>query len=132
MELSTSKTVMTYTSEKTVYMVSVNTDLTEGRGWTYAKHYTAIEATAVRLARGINVQGTNGNVQPVKLYYINGCWYAPMPLIIEPTPGDLNAEHHLQAIRENKRRRQAAIDAAKAAGLSEEHIAALHIQIEAP
>ena len=116
---------MTQDTEKTVYMVTINTDLTEGRGGVYAKYHCTTEATARRLAKGADVQGTDGRVTPVKLLHINGYWYAPMPLITEPSKEDLIEDERLVAMRARQQLHDAAIAAARAAGLSEEHIAAL-------
>ena len=54
---------MTGLDKLTGWGVYVNSDLTEGRGFERIKHLCEEEATARRLARGANVQGSDGVVR---------------------------------------------------------------------
>lgn len=111
--------------EKTVYVVFSNTDLTEGRGREFGLRYCEKEATAQRLAKGAYVQGTNSRVQSVPMYLIKGAWYAPHVLVEGPTHADLALERELELARQKQAAKDAALQAARAAGLTEEQIAAL-------
>jgi len=79
-----------------------------------------LEATAIRLARGQYVQGSDGPVRPAELVQIDGTWYAPLSAvqIIKPTPQDQRAQAAHDA-------RKAALDKAKQAGLTADDLAAL-------
>ncbi len=60
-----------------VWVVWVNTDLTEGRGFQVPKAICCAEATARRLARGANVQGSDGVVSREPAFTVNGRPYGP-------------------------------------------------------
>jgi len=104
--------------EKTrkAWVVEVNTDLNEGRGSNYVKHICDMEATAIRLAKGANVQGSNGHVREVELVWKSG-WWGPVH-IVEPRHEDKLAQPRLDA-------RRAAYEKAKSLGLTEEEIRSL-------
>ena len=53
-----------------VYVVRVNSDLTEGKGRQVIKAVCAIRSTAVRLARGADVQGSNGQVTEESAFWL--------------------------------------------------------------
>lgn len=63
---------------KSAYVVLVNYDLTEGRGREYVKYVCDLEATAIRLATGAGVQGSDARVMPVTLQEKNNVWYGPV------------------------------------------------------
>lgn len=87
------------TKEKTLYASMVNTDLTEGRGHNYIMAISESKATAERLGKGRNVQGSNARVEKITAYYIPksnkvsyGTWYVPQGFIHSPTKEDLEEE----------------------------------------
>jgi hypothetical protein len=53
---------------KTLYRVTTNSDLTEGRGHTVLIGYTECQATAYRIAKGQGVQGSDAHVDLVQSY----------------------------------------------------------------
>lgn len=110
------------TVKRTVYVAYTNTDCTEGRGSDIPIAVCAIEATATRLARNRYVQGSNGPVRKMELVNIDGQWYAPGQCytIIEPTQEDIAAQKFIDTKR-------AAIEKAKAAGLTDDDMRALGI-----
>lgn len=112
--------------KKAVWVAYTNTDCTEGRGQDVPIAVCALEATAMRLARGRYVQGTDGPVRPLELVSVDGKWYAPTATIdvIEPTPADMAS----QAVLDTKRQ---AVAKAKAAGLTDEDLRALGVSPDA-
>ncbi len=104
------------------WVVWINTDLTEGRGAELPRHVCRLEATARRLASRAGVQGSDARVtrEKVGLLPMNGygnTYYGPVALT-EPTPEDTAEETRIE-------RRQAALEKARAAGLTNEDLAAL-------
>lgn len=97
-----------------VYVVRVNSDLTEGRGRQVIKAVCAIRSTAVRLARGADVQGSNGQVTEESAFLVGNTWFVP-GAITQPTPQDLKADDVERQIDVIKRK-------ALKAGLSEADI----------
>lgn len=108
---------MTTLKERTVYTVWTNTDLTEGRGREYQLAVCETESTARRLGKGRYVQGTDCRVTETTLYMIDDMWYGPVS-VTPPSSADLMEEARLQAAK-------AAINKARALGLTDEDIAAL-------
>ncbi len=100
-----------------VYVVISNTDLTEGRGHPLPIHVCKIEATARRLAEKKGVMGSPANIQSFESHFESGWWYGPV-YIVSPSKDD----ERIQALTDT---RNAAIEKAKAAGLSDEIIAAI-------
>lgn len=84
---------------KEAFAVLVNTDLTEGRGRQYIKHICETEATARRLAKKADVQGTNGTVLTITLEKRNAAWFGPV-YVEPPTDADKMAQLRLDAIRD--------------------------------
>lgn len=103
--------------QKVAYVAYTNSDLTEGKGHDVPIAVCEIEATARRLARKQYVQGTDGPVRRCTLYSHNGYWYAPTA-VVKPTEEDKRAQASIDV-------KAAAEAKAKAAGLSDEEIAAL-------
>ena len=97
-----------------VYVVRVNSDLTEGKGRQVIKAVCAIRSTAVRLARGADVQGSNGQVTEESAFLVGNTWFVP-GYITQPTPQDAKAEDVERQIDVIKRK-------ALEAGLSEADI----------
>lgn len=109
--------------KRTVWVAYTNTDCTEGRGRDVAIAVCATEATALRLARGKYVQGSDGPVRTMDLVKIDGEWYAPSSAInvIAPTREDTAAQAAIDAKRE-------AMAKAKAAGLTDADLLALGLK----
>lgn len=103
-----------------LWVVYVNTDLTEGRGSDAATWTCLSEATALRLAKGAGVQGSDATVGAVEVARINGLPYVPWNgvRIERPTPVDEFTQKRLDA-------RRAAVAKAKQAGLTDADIRAL-------
>ena len=108
-----------------VYAVWTNTDLTEGRGQEYVRWFCKLQSTALRLARGNYVQGTDCRVTEETILFRGGQWYAPSPMIVDPTPADLLEERELEAERSRILARNRALERARELGLSEDDIKAL-------
>lgn len=103
-----------------LWAVYTNTDLTEGRGRQYVKHFCRSEATARRLSRREYVQGGDCPVEPVNVLLLDGKHVLPMSLInvVEPTKEDEAEERKLEAYRN-------AFERAKTLGLTADELAAL-------
>jgi len=99
------------------WAVTTNSDLTEGRGHEIVRFVCQIEATALRLASGINVQGSNGVVSRVELLIVDNKLYGPVSLVI-PTKDDLKAQQARDAARNAEAK-------ALAAGLTAQDIEAI-------
>jgi hypothetical protein len=101
----------------TGWVVSVNSDLTEGRGRLVITAVCETQATADRIAKGVSTQGCNGIVRPVPLLSWMGDLYGPITLVF-PTAADTKEQIILDKMCE-------AFKKAIAAGLSEEDVADL-------
>lgn len=106
------------------WIVWTNEDLTEGRGGRYVKALCRLEATARRLAKGGYVQGVDCPITPVQGRLIDGEWYFPGALMA-PSRADEADELILQQGRQKAAEKAAAIERAKALGLSADDIRAL-------
>lgn len=108
---------MTEQKKEILWAVKTNTDLTEGRGRQYVAHFCKIQATANRLAKRGYVQGTDCPVDAVEVLVLDGKHVLPVSLInvVHPTREDEAEEARILA-------RGAALDKAKAAGLSDDDI----------
>ena len=100
--------------QKRKFILSSNTDLTEGRGFQYPIAYCEILATAKRLAKGKGVMGSDANVVEYTCIKVNGEWVAPFNLIT-PSQEDRDKQKKIDA-------RNEVIKKAKEAGLSDEDI----------
>lgn len=105
------------TRKEILWAVRTNTDLTEGRGRQYVKHFCKLKATANRLAKKGYVQGGDCPVDPVEVLVLDGKRVLPMSLIdvVAPTKEDEAEEQRILA-------RRAAMEKAKAAGLSDDEL----------
>ena len=103
-----------------LWTVSTNTDLTEGRGRQYVKHFCEAEATARRLAKSGYVQGTDCPVSQVEVLWLDGKPVLPTSIIrVEaPTAEDIAVQKRIDERQEVEAR-------AKAAGLTDADIALL-------
>jgi len=116
---------MSKVKTRKVFAVWTNTDLTEGRGTEYIECYTELRSTAIRLARGNYVMGTDSRVTEVTMFFKDGRWYAPGVLIIEPSQEDLREERKIEAEIAAAEAKARALVRAKELGLSDDEIAAL-------
>ena len=104
-------------SKKTVYVAWTNTDLTEGRGNSIPLAVAFLPETAARLGKGGSVMGSDCDVRPSLAVQVGGQWLVP-GVIEYPSKED-------DILRRKREAREAAIEKAKAAGLSAEDIAVL-------
>lgn len=106
--------------ERIIWTVTTNTDLTEGRGTEYVKHFCRLESTAIRLARRGYVQDMDCPVSKVTIAEEDGKVTVPSWFIrvLEPTQDDERQEQHRLKVRE-------VLDKAKASGLTDDEIALL-------
>lgn len=102
---------------KRVWVAWTNTDCTEGRGRQVPLHVAESYEAAVRLGRKGSVQGCDCTVTESVAVKVANQWLVPGQIQYE-TKGD-------KALRLLREKRDAAIDRAKAAGLSDDDIAAL-------
>ena len=109
---------------RVVWVAWSNTDLTEGRGTEYPLCVCLCESTAHRLGKGRYVQGTDCEVRVDTLFRVGTRWYGPVS-VVYPSPEDTAADEQAQAESKKKLARLAALEKAKAAGLSPEDIEAL-------
>jgi len=109
---------MTLTNEtKEVFVAYTNSDRTEGKGHDIPIAVCVVEATAIRLAKGQYVQGTDGPVRRVELLKADNRMYIPLSAvnIVGPEIPDMAAQRRLDLTR-------ITVDKAKAAGLTVEEI----------
>jgi len=104
--------------ERKVWVVTTNTDCTEGRGTEYVKAVCELEATARRLAKGGYIQGTDCPITTKTMLFHEGEWYAPA-VLTRPTADDEKEEIKLKARRELQKERQAIIQKARDLGLTD-------------
>lgn len=107
---------------KKIWVVSANTDTTEGRGWMKPVYWCEIEATAIRLARGISTQGSDGDVMAWVAHrrddgHLGPYWTAPV-LFTGPSPEDTKEQICIERVR-------AARERAVSLGLTDDEIHAL-------
>jgi hypothetical protein len=107
-----------------VYAVWSNTDLTEGRGYEYAKYICWNEATAIRLSKGAYTMGSDARVREIELIFHNNYWCGPV-LIHSPNAADNEIEKTLELKRKAAQAKADAILKAQNLGLSAEDVAAL-------
>ena len=102
---------------KPIWVAYTNSDCTEGRGYDVPLAVCEIEATARRLGKGKWVQGLDAPIRHLEMRKIDGEWYVPSCAvrIHAPTKDDAKAE-------DAAKRRKAAIDRAKACGLTDDEI----------
>lgn len=80
--------------EKTVYIVTSNSDLTEGKGVQQFKYYCWARSTAERIAKGAGVMGSDADVIALPAYLHDFYWYLPAldKQIFQPTQEDTDKE----------------------------------------
>lgn len=109
----------------TVWLVYTNDDLTEGRGLQYVQYVCEKEATALRLAKGGYVQGTDCPIRQGTAFFHEGNWYYPGTRVMPPSRDDMEAEKRLLAQRSAASRKKAALEKAALLGMTDDEIAAL-------
>ena len=102
---------------KTVWVAWTNTDLTEGRGFIIPLHVAESRETAIRLGRKGSIQGADCDVTEAPAVKVKNQWLVPWRIATEN-----DDDKKARAKREAK---EAALARAKAAGLSDDDIAAL-------
>lgn len=95
-------TTLEVTHTQKAWAVYTNTDLTEGRGRQVLVHLCDIEATARRLSKGIGVQGGDGDVAPVTMYYTDKGILGPV-MLTYPTESDIHSQKAIDAVAEKMR-----------------------------
>lgn len=105
-----------------VFAVWTNTDLTEGRGAEYVKHFCKREATAKRLAKGSYVMGTDASISKETIFRVGNTFYFPSAFIVMPTAADIIADEKADAERKAAEAKAAVFAKAKALGLTDEEI----------
>lgn len=116
---------------KKAYVVTHNSDLTEGKGHRVIHRICESEVTALRLSKGIDVQGCDGSVLPVTLYKPEDeniqwrtWWYGPVK-VEEPSKEDRKTEELIRKTKAQTEAARRALARAKELGLSAEEIAAI-------
>lgn len=104
------------------WTVITNSDLTEGKGGKVVLHHCESRSTAVRLAKGKGVQGSNAQICDGVLFKIDGLWYG------EVIPKQQTTEDHTLDIEREKYRE--AKRKAEAAGLTSDEIKLLQNNYE--
>jgi hypothetical protein len=105
----------------TAFVVLQNTDLTEGRGGVIPIAICESKATALRLGKGNDVQGSDCKIEEITLQRVGYHWYGPV-YVHAPTKEDT-------ALDVARNKRDAAIAKAKELGLSEQDIKDLYSSI---
>ena len=99
---------------KDVWVAWTNTDLTEGRGYEYPLHIAETMETAQRLGAKGYVMGSPCRVTRSKAFRMGGQWFVP---------GRIESESKADAAkREAREAREAVLERARAAGLSEDDL----------
>ena len=107
---------------KPAYCVSINSDLTEGRGHNYPIAICESLTTAKRKGQGKNVQGSDAKIYEISLLKVfkppfSYDWYGPVK-IEDSTSADLKEDERINA-------KNAALEKARAAGLTDDDLKAL-------
>lgn len=102
-----------YLETKPIWVVYRNTDLTEGRGAELPVHSCAYPETALRLAKGTGVMGSNCDVKEEVALRHNGSWYVPGAIIPE-SEQDKNLRVKRESEEVKTKARDAVIEKAKA------------------
>lgn len=105
---------MSSTETKPVWVVWSTKDLNEGRSNLFPLHVCESYGTAVRLAKGAYVQGSDCPIRPGTAYWIDGDWYIP-GVIIQPSLDDIRADKEAKKLKD-------VLDRCRAAGITTEDI----------
>lgn len=96
---------------KPVWVATVNTDLTEGRGYSVILAVSESKATVIRVGKGKNTMGTDANIHAMTAVKVNNTWLYPVEPL-KPTADDEEADY-----RQSKLDKIA--EKARAAGLTD-------------
>lgn len=107
--------------EKTVYLIMNTYDKTEGRSPHYPDKVCDLKSTAIRLAKGKFVVGSDAPIEKAKAYLIQGQWYYPVS-VERQTFEDEQAQAKINEKEQLVRKRGEALERAKALGLSAEDL----------
>lgn len=108
---------METSNPRKAWVVWINSDLTEGRGFEIPLAICEIEATARRLAKGASTQGSYGRVEMIPVHKNGRLWYGPV-VLKAPSREDKQFQKQLDMAYEAHAK-------ALEAGLTREEIAAL-------
>ena len=97
-----------------VWYVWKNTDQTEGKGRSYVWKVCDIEATARRLAKKEGTMGSDAHISRGRVFRYKSNWYGIVHLE-EASAADKNDQEKIE-------KRRAAVEKAKAAGLTEQEL----------
>jgi len=89
--LVTNESNSVVTQERSAWAVIINSDLNEGLGRLMIKDICRSKTTAVRLAKGVGVQGRDGSVKEVTTIKYNSELYGPVE-VLGPTNEDIEAD----------------------------------------
>lgn len=103
---------------KDVWLTTVNSDLTEGRGYSVITHVCESPTTAARLGKGKSTQGCDGSVEKAVAVKVGNRWLVPWQITPE-SPAD-------KTLREKIEARDLVIQKMRDQGFSDDEIAALH------
>jgi hypothetical protein len=116
---------------KEAFVVSINSDLTEGKGYRVVEAICEIETTAIRLAKGADVQGTDGSVEKILLYHPEKenihwrtWWYGPINLV-RPNLADKEMQKSIHEARAKTSAARRAVAKARELGLTDAEIQAI-------
>lgn len=110
--------------KKEAFAVYTNTDLTEGRGLQYPLYVCEYESSAIRLAKGRGVQGSNATIHRVEILNHNNMLYGPVKLV-RPDEEDLRVQNEIDKQRRIQEQKNAVLEKAKQLGLTEDEIKVL-------
>ena len=125
------KKISPYDKTAEAFVVSTNSDLTEGRGHRVVEAICEIETTAIRLARGADVQGTDGSVEKILLYHPEQenihwrtWWYGPINLV-RPNRADKEMQKSMKDAQAKTSAARRAVAKARDLGLTDAEIQAI-------
>jgi len=108
-----------------VWVAFTNTDLTEGRGTDIPHAVCKLEATAIRKARNIYVQGSNGPVKKFEVIDVDGMQHVPLECVrvLPPALDDIPEQATID-------QRRGVIQRLKALGAADEDIDFLKAELK--
>jgi hypothetical protein len=104
---------MDFETTQKLYVGFANTDLTEGRGYQEPIFWTLHEATAMRLAKGRDVQGSDASIREVDIITISG--HTPLVpcnvlRLTRPTKEDVEAQKNIELQKQKQKQFEAILD----------------------
>ena len=107
--------------KRKIWIVEINEDGCEGRGSQIPLYYCETEATAIRLSKGKDVQGTDGRVYEFEAHLVDNKSLAPVK-ITYPSNADIIVEEKMTEEREAARKVDTLLSKMKDSGFTEEEI----------